>query len=1182
MTTTNSAPDTSGTESDPADETAAAVQAVTGREQVDFSTNKEGERTVAYDINSLLVFRRQNAASPARVAIASAYFNPGGFNLLADELEQATGVRLLLGAEPLEGGADRPRVRPLAERRTRRGPDPALTRALEGHARTLETDRNLLGFTREADAQARRLVAWLRANPDTVQVRRYEAGFLHGKAFIIDQGFKGVLVGSSNFTYAGLARNNELNLGRYEHGPVDQVITWFNEQWDASVPYDLAALYEARWDAHTPWDVFLRMLWEMYGSDLDAETDTTSRLGLTGFQADGVWRAKRILNRRNGVIIADEVGLGKTFIAGELIHEAIFDRRQKVLIVAPATLRDATWRPFLRDNNLGAAQVVSFEELAANIDSAGQRSSSLQNLDEYAMVIVDEAHSARNATTQRADALRTLLAGNVPKQLVEMTATPVNNSLMDLYNLIGYFAPNDAAFADVGIASLSEYFKRAMAMDPDALTPEHLFDVMDEVAVRRTRHFVKTHYAGDTVMINGVEQPIRFPTVRVRRVDYDLSEVLPGVFDDLARALGADLDEDDFDGVVGAGLIMADPGEVLTMARYVPSQFLLSGDSEAYEAQNAGLLRSLLLKRFESSTHAFKVTLDGMVTSHDRFLDALDAGLVLTGDALREWTSTDSASAADFLASYDDPEHIADAADYDTAALRDAVTADRDLLTAFRDRVQTVHAGNDPKVAKLISELATMAAEATAQGVGTGPESARNKRKVLLFSYYTDTATYIHDALELAMATDPRLADYRDRMALVHGSDKANKANAITGFAPLTAGTGVEADLYDMIVTTDVLAEGVNLQQARHIINIDLPWNPQRLVQRSGRTDRIGSPHNENFVRCFFPTADLDRILRLEERLQRKIKQAAAAVGTGRILPDIDPVEHVLSETRDQIDALRREENALFDDTGAGTLSGEEYRRRLATAFAHDQARGRVLALPWGSGTGYARTGATPGFVFCARIGDHAKPWFRYVPVNDDLTVRFLPADLERNLDERPEVVGDTLAALAAADPGSDTAPAYLPQDAYDAAFSAWAAARDDIFEKWRIQTDPANLAPSIPRVMLAAAAHIEQHGGHLGEAQDNLVARLKAPYGPRVQRQIRDILNGRDATDEGKVEALYEIVNRLGLTPPSPVQPLPPITADDINLVCWTAILPAPIPIDSSPPTPGTAEATEHAQETT
>ena len=115
---------------------------------------------------------------------------------------------------------------------------------------------------------------------------------------------------------------------------------------------------------------------------------------------------------------------------------------------------------------------------------------------------------------------------------------------------------------------------------------------------------------------------------------------------------------------------------------------------------------------------------------------------------------------------------------------------------------------------------------------------------------------------------------------------------------------------------------------------------------------------------------------------------------------------------------------------------------------------------------------------------------------------------------------------------------------------------------------------------MSDAAGLVEQHGGFLGEEQDDLAARLHAPYTNRVQRQIRDILTGRDAKDEGKVEALYSIVNRLGLTPPPPVQPLPPITADDIHLVCWTVIVPALIPIDSSPPATATGRS-DDAQET-
>ncbi|MFC7527581.1 helicase-related protein [Actinoplanes sp. GCM10030250] len=1117
----------------------------------EFATNRpDAGDTVADAINTLLAGIRTLWVAAPQVAIATAYFNPGGFNLLADELEQVGGVRLLLGAEPKE--EDHPTVRRLSEPRRprrRRGPSPEIVRALEGHRLSLEENRNLLGFTREADAQARRLVAWLRTNPN-VQVRRYEQAFLHGKAFIVATNATGVIVGSSNFTYAGLARNKELNLGHYQPSTVSQVLGWFDEHWNDAVDYDLAALYEARWTAHQPRDVFLRMLYELYGADLDAEPPAESHLGLTAFQADGVWRARRILDRRKGVIIADEVGLGKTFLAGELLYEATVERRQKALIIAPATLRDSTWDPFLREKTL-RADIVSYEQLVAGIDDAGARTAALQALDEYALVVVDEAHAMRNDKTQRAEALRKVLSGPIAKDLVLLTATPVNNTLSDLYNLITYFTSNDAAFSDIGIPSLRAYFDRAMAMNPDDLSPEHLFDVLDEVAVRRTRRFVRNHYVGDRVVINGVEREISFPTCRVVRVDYNLDEVLPGVFDDLAVALGADVSDESLNESLAAGVLLDDPGEVLTMARYVPSRFLLHGDTEQYEAQNAGLLRSNLLKRFESSAYAFECTVSKMIASHDRFLDALDAGLVLTGDALREWSGTGTDDVDEWLGSLDGTDGVADAADYDTRALSEAVRADQALLEQFRQRVQTLHAATDPKITRLVDELAAIARDAEMEGIGE--QDTRNKRKVLIFTYYADTASYINEALATHLLTDERLAAYRGRITVVSGPDRAHRTEIIVGFAPQTAGTGVEEDLYDLIVTTDVLAEGVNLQQGRHIINYDLPWNPMRLVQRHGRIDRIGSPHSEAFMRCFFPDQDLDRILRLEERLQRKLKQAAASVGVGEVLPGVDPVERNLSETRDQIDRIRRQEAALFTDGGNAALSGEEYRRRLANAFAHPPTRQRVLDLPWGAGTGFTRTDAQPGFVFCARIGDHPKPWYRYVPLNPDLTLQ------TGGPDGRPVVIDDTLACLAHADPQSDTAEPVLDDRMYQAAFDAWTAAQNHVHEQWMHQTDPANLAPQVPKVMRDAAAFVRDHGRFLGDRQDDLVTRLNAPYTIRVQRDIRHALNEPGISDRETVTRIAVLADEHGFAPPPAPPVLPVIDLADIYVVCWTMISPAP-----------------------
>ena len=1127
-----------------------------------FATNKpDAGETVAKELNTLLSGMRDALKDPPPVWIASAYFNPGGFRLLADELEKAGPVRLLLGAEPETD--DGPRIRPLSAKRGRQGQREQVRRALEGHTRDLEQDRNLLGFTREADADARRLVSWLREH--VVEVRRFTGGFLHGKAFIVASSIPHVMAGSSNFTFAGLARNRELNLGQFDPTTVASVLAWFEGLWGQSEPYDLAGLYEQRWKAHLPWHVFLRMLWELYGAEVTEEQESRelSRLRLTAFQADGVWRARRILTRRHGVIVADEVGLGKTFVAGELISEATVTRRQKVLVVAPATLRDATWEPFLRDKNI-RADVVSFEQLAGGIESAGQLGAALQSLDEYAMVVVDEAHGLRNAVTRRAEALRGLLSGSVAKDLVLLTATPVNNSLYDLYNLISYFVPNDAAFVDAGVPSLRGYFDRAMAMNPDDLSPEHLFDVIDEVAVRRTRRFVKHHYIGDKVVINGVEQEIRFPDPRVLKMTYDLETALPGVFGRLAMALGAEVLEER--GAEAGAVLLGAPGEVLSLARYVPSRFLVGGaGEEQYEQQNAGLLRSALLKRFESSAYAFRRTVEKMIASHDQFLSALDQGYVLTGDALREWAGSDAADIDEFLASYEaapDDDNVRPAIEYRVGELRAAVQADRDLLALLHAEVRVLRWDEDPKVLALVEALAQIAADAALEGVTD--EQVRDKRKVLIFSYFADTVQDLAAKVQEAVNADDRLAVFRDRIATASGPDKQGRAEVLAGFAPRTAGGAGSEDLYDLLIATDVLSEGVNLQQARHIVNYDLPWNPMRLVQRHGRIDRIGSPHGEVFIRCYFPDQHLEALLGLEERLQRKLKQAAAAVGVGQVLPGFAGREVNFTETRGEIDRLRHEDASLFEENGISALSGEEYRRTLERELRNPVTRDAVHGLAWGAGAGFVLDGASQaGMVFCARIADHPKPWFRYVPLSDALQ----PLADESGL---PVVVDDTLTCLAWADPssaGGVGASSVFESEAaaaacHLAAFDAWAVARQHIHEAWMFNADPANLSRPVPRVMRDAAALVRASGAFLGERQDELVARLEAPYASRIQREIREVLTAPGQSDRTRISALFEAADRLGLVVQPAPQPLPPIDLDDIHLICWTVILPSLSPL--------------------
>ena len=277
--------------------------------------------------------------------------------------------------------------------------------------------------------------------------------------------------------------------------------------------------------------------------------------------------------------------------------------------------------------------------------------------------------------------------------------------------------------------------------------------------VRRTRPFVKRFYPADTVEIDGRRVPITFPTPRVRKVVYDFDTRLPGFFDRFAAAL----DVDD-----GSPPDPAAHPEVLTLARYAPSRYGPSGPV-ARELQLSGLLRSALLKRFESSPYAFARTCERMAESHDAFVAILEQGKIATGEALREWSATDT----------DDPdeldEYMADnfadlepAGGYDVGSLRAHVEHDRDLLRTFAAEGRALlTSARRPGLDAIVEALAEIAAQAAVEAIDD--DDARDKRKVLIFTYYTDTVEWIEEHLLDIVERDPRLHAYRGRITSVSG-----------------------------------------------------------------------------------------------------------------------------------------------------------------------------------------------------------------------------------------------------------------------------------------------------------------------------------------------------------------------------------------------------------------------------
>ncbi|MCE2941458.1 MAG: helicase-related protein [Gemmatimonadota bacterium] len=1076
----------------------------------EFIDNRQGN-TLESALRARLEHLAATLVQPVDVDIVTGYFNAEGFGRIAASLSRAGRVRLLLGAEPVPPPAQPDRR--LGDPRGERFQIKLLKEALARTERGLLHDRDRLLFAPTTDAAIEQLLDFLRSG--RIEVRRYTRRFLHGKAYIFRS--QGVLAGSSNFTAAGLAHNYELNLGQYQPSVASRVEQWFDELWADAEPYDLASIYAARFREYPPYLIYLRVLLERYGPELEEERPAGGTIPLTRFQSDGIDRAGRILERYNGVIIADSVGLGKSFLGGEIIRRVVEERRQRALLVAPATLRDGTWARFTHRFML-PIEVVSYQQLVQDVQLGGNHAVLQSKLAEYSLIVVDEAHTLRNPDTTYAVAMRRLLQGKVPKQLVLMTATPVNNSLWDLYALLQYFVRHDAVFAEAGIRSLKERFALAAKTDPFSLKPDVLWDILDATTVRRTRHFVKKWYPNDTVKgPDGVEVTIRFPKPLLAQSAYDLEAVLPGFFARVEQVLAP---ADD-----------ADPE--LSLARYFPSKYRRDGAIEERELALVGLLRSGLLKRFESSAYAFAQTLDKMVQAHVRFLQGLDRGRLLSTGALATLAEDDADDVwDDVLAEADE----LDARQFDITMLKAAVRKDRAILEELRDRARTVTPARDPKLQLLADDLSAILGRAR-EGA-TNETDERNRRKVIVFSYFADTARWIFEWLVDRTATDRRLAAYRGRVVLVSGDEDGRKT-AVYGFAPQSseAPAGYEADKYDILVTTDVLSEGVNLQQAANILNYDLPWNPMRLVQRHGRIDRIGSPHRDVHIVCVFPDAQLDGMLALENRIRRKLAQAVATVGLdSEILPGVDAVDRNFADDVEEIRRLRAGDAGIFENAGEAAYghSGEEYRQELRKALQERQAE--LDALPWGAGSGLAR-GDRPGHFFCARLGDHVV--LRFVPANPELPI------------ER-----DALTCLRMITCELDTRR-VLSDDMRAAAYTAWEKARADIVAEWNRAADPANLSPSVRPLFRIAASHVRDFPvpGMTREEHVRLIECLEAPRDFRDERALRSVFTPEGVDGERTTAAIAALVAERGYQPFRAPEPLPEAEGTDVQLVVWMAV---------------------------
>ena len=1008
----------------------------------------------------------------------------------------------------------------------------------------LRLERDLIPFSKDSNRAVKQLVDSLRAG--NMEVRRYEKNFLHAKAYIFSQNKNQsnptneiIIAGSSNLTSAGLNSNLELNLGKYNEKTVSKGKRWFDKLWDEAVPFDLASYFEEIFEVKSPFEIFLRVLWELYGQEIDQDFETDNGLPLTSFQQHGVARALRLIEETGGVIVADEVGLGKTFIAGEIL-KIYRERRQRVLLVCPAALRDTAWKQFQSEYDI-RLETLSFEELARDkqlFDEKRRPNSNSTNLEreieEYQLVIIDEAHNYRNPDSPtRADALRTFLYGK-RKDVLMLTATPVNNSLWDLYHLTRFFLKQDTFLANRGIISIRGRFDEAMRTNPTSLSPDVLYPIIDATTVKRTRQFIQKHYRNDQVKVGGVLQTIVFPEPKAISIRYNIDQLAPGLFDLIE--LYFDPDEDD----------------CLEFARYKAKSYLIVSDPEDERIGIAatGLILSGLLKRFESSIGAFKISIQRLVEQHELFLAGLDNGKVISTEFLREAAANDDEDFEDLLTS-SDATLSTDL--FHDVSLREDIENDLDKLNKIFSKLENIEIQNDPKLKALIKNLEYIIEEA--EEGASSREDFFDKRKVLIFSFFSDTVLWIHHFLKNEITNNPKLLPYKDRFEFLTGAsqnEQENRASVAARFAPKTAGNPGDEDKTDLLITTDVLAEGVNLQQARHIINYDMPWNPMKLVQRHGRIDRIGSQHSRIFMRTIFPANRLDALLGLEARLSRKIAMAAASVGIVSPIESQATENRDFTETREEIERLLSEDPSLYERGGteASVQSGEEYRQTLRKAL--ENRRENILEMAWKSGSGM-RKGNEQGIFFCAKVGD--RTYLRFVHADNNWQPTYLDVQTENDSTRKPKIEIELGRCLRLIECSEET-ETVLPEISKDAAYDLWLLASQNIHDCWMFETDPINLQPKVRPLNIKVADFIRENiPSNISQTQvENALDIVESPWIRRDERRLRQWF---ETEEIGSQKSAYLVKNILdsGLEPFVSPKPLPDISKDDIKLLVWMAI---------------------------
>ena len=843
-------------------------------------------------------FLEQEIKNGSALSIVSAYFTIYAFEQLQKPLNEIEELRFLFGDPDFIKSLD---------------PNNTEKKAFEITDTGLELNKQL-----QQKPIAKACAEWIKEKVEIRSTR--ESNLLHGKMYhIATNGIEKAIMGSSNFTMRGLGLNQassniELNLEVDSNRDRQDLKAWFDEIWDddklvEDVKAKVIATLEQIGKDHAPELIYYKTLYELFRDEIEARKKNEQKFEdthlydreiwktLYDFQKEGVKSVIARLLRHNGCILADSVGLGKTYTALAVIK--FFElRNERVLVLCPKKLHE-NWalypaynsqdtNPFLNDKF--GYTLLSHTDLSRYTGESGSVNLENFNWRNFDMIVIDESHNFRNDTKPTHDKdgnfrhsrytrlLEEVIKEGTKTKVLMLSATPVNTSLTDLRNQIYLMTEKrEDAFRDsLGVSNIRSMLRQAQkafkeweedggkngkrdkAKLLETLGAE-FFQLLGGVSIARSRRHIKKFYADEIDRIGD------FPTPEKPENCHPPTDVTGELS---YKALADQIGE-------------------FALSIYRPSSYVISEaakqrladekqkfrfNQEDRERFLIGMMQTNFLKRLESSAHSLSETLERTVGKIDKMLDKIARYEQKKNipDAEADISPDDDDDDEDFLVNRArNPYHLRE---LDCTRWKKDLIKDKQTLTAAWDKVKAITPERDGKLKAIKAHIRDKAQNPTTNKDG------KTNRKLLVFTTFKDTAVYLYKELaDLAM-------ELKLNMAMVSGdvtqTTYGNKDfNAIlTNFAPRARGrvSGVR-DNIDLLIATDCISEGQNLQDCDAVLNYDIHWNPVRIIQRFGRIDRIGSRNTAVKMINYWPTEDMEVYLRLQSRVESRMALADAA-----------------------------------------------------------------------------------------------------------------------------------------------------------------------------------------------------------------------------------------------------------------------------------------------------------------